>query len=287
MAFAGPQHYFTTRLIYKMCGTKQLFQKSSDSLLVCCFFMFWIMQQINTSYCENLPAEFPQASLLPKQIFPYGFPQICGFFFISFSNRKMTKDSGPVTNKHRICNSGQRHHAKKVPVFRHEWLHSKSLYFYWVNAMALPVLFSKGRSLTTSEGWMCNMAPGKGRLWIHHSCPTELHLPCYLRTSFENHALCFETYPAKPSLAHADHLLDSSLSKLLLMQNISTGHVVCLLCHSRIPWTVSDLHFCQKNKKEVPCHSGQEVIQKLRQRAVKTRRYFKKQEKKFTNQTHP
>lgn len=137
MAFAGPQHYFTTRLIYKMCGTKQLFQKSSDSLLVCCFFMFWIMQQINTSYCENLPAEFPQASLLPKQIFPYGFPQICGFFFISFSNRKMTKDSGPVTNNHRICNSGQRHHAKKAPVFRHEWLHSKTLYFYWVNATAL------------------------------------------------------------------------------------------------------------------------------------------------------
>lgn len=171
MAFAGPQHYFTTRLIYQMCGTKQLFQKCSDSLLVHCFFMFWIMQQINTSYCENLPAEFPQASLLPKQIFPYGFPQICGFFFISFSSRKMTKDSGPVTNNHRICNSGQRHHAKKAPVFTHEWLHGKSLYFYWVNAMALPVLFSKGRSLTTSEGWMCNMAPGKGRLWIHTPVP--------------------------------------------------------------------------------------------------------------------
>lgn len=46
-----------------------------------------------------------------------------------------------------------------------------------------------------------------------------------------------------PSLAH---LLDSSLSKLLLTQNISTGHVVCLLCHSRNTWIVSDLHFCQK-----------------------------------------
>lgn len=179
--------YFTTRLIYKMCGTKQLFQKSSDSLLVCCFFIFWIMQQINTSYCQNLSAEFPQASLLPKQIFPWGFPQICGYFFMSFSNRK-------VTNNHRICRSGQRHHAKKAPVLRHEWLHCKTLDFYWVNAMALPVHSSKGRSLTTSmRGWMCNGQQEKAGYESHHLCPRELHLPFFLRFSFGNHALCFET----------------------------------------------------------------------------------------------
>lgn len=195
MAFAGPQHYFTTRLIYKMCGTKQLFQKSSDSLLVCCFFIFWIMQQINTSYCESLPAEFPQASLLPKQIFPYGFPQICGFFFISFSNRKMTKDSGPVTNNHRICNSGQRDHTKKAPVLRHEWLHSKSLYFYWVNTMS-----SLLQRQVPHHQWGLDMLHGTRKKQVvnpsllSHRAPFAL-LPC---TSFENHALCFEPYLPSP-----------------------------------------------------------------------------------------
>lgn len=51
------------------------------------------------------------------------------------------------------------------------------------------------------------------------------------------------------SLADADQLLDSSFSKLLLTHNINTGHLVCLLCHSRNTWTVWDFQFCQKNKK--------------------------------------
>lgn len=41
-------------------------------------------------------------------------------------------------------------------------------------------------------------------------------------------------------------------------------------------------------KIEVPCHSGCRVILKLRLRALKTRRYFKKRKKIwFLNQTHP
>lgn len=196
MAFAGPQHYFTTRLIYKMCGTKQLFHKSSDSLLICCFFIFWIMQQINTSYCQNLPAEFPQASLLPKQIFPWGFPQICGFFFISFSNRKMTKDSGPVTNNHRICSRGQRHHASKFC----DMSDCTAIHFTSTGLMQQPFLCSSPKAGPSPPAWVAGRATWdqeKAGCESHHPCPTELHLPCYPTTSFENHALCFETYLAK------------------------------------------------------------------------------------------
>lgn len=170
------------------------------------------MQQINTSYCQNLPAEFPQASLQPKQIFPWGFPQICGFFFISFSNSKMTKDSGLMTNNHRTWSSGQRHHAKKAPVLKHEWLHSKALHFYCVNAMALPVLFSGGRSLTTSlSSWTCSMAPGKKTgCESHHPVPQSSICLVPLRFHLKIMPFALKHILPSASLADAGQLLDSS-----------------------------------------------------------------------------
>lgn len=170
------------------------------------------MQQINTSYCQNLPAEFPQAPLPQKQIFPWGFPQICGFFFISFSNSKMTKDSGPMTNNHRTCSSGQGHHAKKAPVLRHEWLHSKTVHFCCVNAMALPVLFSRGRShITSLSSWTCSMAPGKKQV-VNPITPVLQSSICLVPLRFHLKFMPFVLKHILPStsLADAGHLLDSS-----------------------------------------------------------------------------
>lgn len=150
------------------------------------------MQQINTSYCQNLPAEFPQASLLPKQIFPWGFPQICGFFSISFSNRKMTKDSGPVSNNHRICSSGQRHHANKFCDMT-AWQYA-SLLLGSCNGPSCALLQRQGPH--HQPEWL-DVQQEKAGCESHQPCPTELHLPCYLVSSFENHTLWFETYPAK------------------------------------------------------------------------------------------
>lgn len=161
------------------------------------FFIFWIMQQINTSYCQNLPAEFPQASLLPKQIFPWGFPQICGFLFRFQTEEWLRTQAQWLTKKtQRICSSGQRHHASKFC----DMSDCTAIPFTSTGLMQRPFLCSSPKAGPSPAGWVAGRATWhqeKAGCESHCPCPTELHLPCYLTTLFENHTLCFETYPAK------------------------------------------------------------------------------------------
>lgn len=105
-------------------------------------------------------------------------------------------------------------------------------HFYWVSAMALPVLFSKGRSLTTSLSvWTCNMAPGKKQV-VNPITPVPQSSLCLATLGLHLKIMPFVLKHILPSASLAN-FQTHFFSKLLLTQNINTGHVLCLLCHSK------------------------------------------------------
>lgn len=186
MAFAGTEHNLTTSLINtnfvarNNCFRSSL--KSPDSLP---FWFFSCVQFCSTRTALTVKTflqNFHRPLCHQSKFSLGGFPRSVGFFFSSFSNRRMSKDSGLVTNCHRICSSGQRCQCKGKTYFETRMtLHSKTFHhLYQVNAAAFPVLFARTRS-----GWTCKSRKKAG-CKAHHPSPTELELVCSIETSFQS-----------------------------------------------------------------------------------------------------
>lgn len=253
MAFAGPESNLTAGLI------NMTFVAQSNCFRTCwnpqilrwfLFFMLWILQYTNASYCQNFLQNFHRSLCHQSRFSLGGFPRSVVSSFLRFQAKKkwLRAEAWWLTA------TGSAAVAKgKVWFGSRVTLHSKALHFHWVTAVSFPVLFSRAR--TSQRGCYCKH---------HHLSPAELHFPGSLETSFPSHTLCLQT--CLPSSAFTD-------AGLTFLAHFC-WHTTSTSCAApEIPGYTQTYTFIRKKKRSLLPSVAQSHLDIDR---LQTRKYFSK-----------